>query len=132
MASFYRVLSASIAMTFCLGGCASIFQPDPPEVQAAERAQARMDALMARDMELAFTFVAPSLRETTTWQRHGSNYAGVINWRKAQVQSASCQAEKCDVKIAITYQLPRPKVENTRSFDEVWIEVGGKWYLYDR
>ena len=124
------VLGMIIAST--VSGCASLGLFQTPEERVEQRAQERLDALMARDMEKAFSFFSPAYRKTTTWQRFSGKYAGVTNWREATLKSVECEVDRCDVNISIRYQMIRPKVENTRTQKEVWIEVGGEWYFYPR
>lgn len=124
------VLGMIIAST--VSGCASLGLFQTPEERVEQRAQERLDALMARDMEKAFSFLSPAYRKTTTWQRFSGRYAGVTNWREATIKSVECEVDRCDVNISIRYQMIRPKVENTRTQKEVWIEVGGEWYFYPR
>ena len=117
-------------MAISLAGCTSLGLFQTPEERVQHRAQARLDALLAQEFEKAFSFLAPALRKTTTWQRYGAGYAGVVNWREAKVISVNCEPERCEVKTAIRYQMFRQKFENTRSFTEVWIKVGTQWYIY--
>lgn len=124
------VLGMIIAST--VSGCASLGLFQTPEERVEQRAQERLDALMARDMEKAFSFLSPAYRKTTTWQRFSGKYAGAANWREATIKSVECEVDRCDVDVSVRYQMMRPKVENTRTQKEVWIEVGGEWYFYPR
>lgn len=125
-------LALGMMIVLCLPGCDSRGWFQTPEERVEQRAQERLDALMARDFEKAFSFLPPALRETTSWQRYGAKYAGVANWREASVKSVECEVDRCEVATSITYQMLRPKVENTRSREEVWIEVDGEWYFYPK
>ncbi len=127
-----RNMVLGIVLVSCMSACASLDVFQSPEERVAQRSQERLDALMARDMEKAFSFLSPAFRKTTTWQRYSAKYAGVTNWRGATVESVACQVDKCDVVVAIRYEMVRPKVENTRTREEVWIEVDGQWYIYAR
>ena len=125
-----NTLISGLMIAVSLAGCASLGVFQTPEARVEQRAQARLDALMSQNMEKAFTFVSPAAREITTWQRYGAGYAGVVNWREANVTSVHCEPERCEVKTAIRYQIFRPKFENTRSFKQVWIKVGNQWYIH--
>lgn len=127
-----RTIVLGMVIASCVTGCASLGLFQTPEERVEQRAQERLDALMARDMEKAFSFLSPAYRKTTTWQRFSGKYAGVANWREATIKSVECEVDRCDVNISIRYQMIRPKVENTRTQKEVWIEVGGEWYFYPR
>ena len=113
-------------------GCASLGLFQTPQERVQSRAQDRLDTLMRGDFKAAYAYLTPAFRETSTWQRYASRYAGVGNWRGATVKSVNCEPERCNVKVSIRYQMVRLKIENTRSFDEVWIEMGGKWYLHEQ
>lgn len=127
-----RTIVLGMVISSCVTGCASLGLFQTPEERVEQRAQERLDALMARDMEKAFSFLSPAYRKTTTWQRYSGKYAGVTNWREATVKSVKCEVDRCDVNTSIRYQMIRPKVENTRTQKEVWIEVDGQWYFYPR
>jgi len=119
-----------VIIVFTLTGCSSLGLFKTPEERVEQRAQARLDALLDRDIEKAFAFLAPALRKTTTWQRYSSKYAGVGRWRAVGVNSVKCDVDRCDVSVSVTYQMRRSRVDNTRSRQEVWIEVNGQWYFY--
>lgn len=127
-----RTIVLGMVISSLVTGCASLGLFQTPEERVEQRAQERLDALMARDMEKAFSFLSPAYRETTTWQRYSGKYAGVNNWREATVKSVKCEVDRCDVSTSIRYQMIRPRVENTRALKEVWIKVGGQWYFYPK
>ena len=130
--SFFRgnILVAGMTIVVSLAGCASMGLFQTPEERVKQRAQARLDALLARDIEEAFSFLAPALRATTTWQRYSAKYAGVGQWRAVNVNSIECDVDRCDVSVSVTYQMVRPRVMHTRVRNEVGIEVNGRWYFY--
>ena len=123
-------LVLGMVVVVSLAGCASLGVFQTPEERVEQRAQARLDALLGQDIEKAFSFLAPAARQATTWQRWGSRYAGVGQWRAVSVNSVKCEVDRCDVSVSVTYQMVRPKLENTRSRREVWIDVNGQWYFY--
>jgi len=123
-------LVLGMVVVVSLAGCASLGVFQTPEERVEQRAQARLDALLGQDIEKAFSFLAPAARQATTWQRWGSRYAGVGQWRAANVNSVECDLDRCEVTASVTYQIARPKIENTRSRREVWIDVNGQWYFY--
>jgi hypothetical protein len=125
-----RTIVFGMIFTSCVTGCASLGLFQTPEERVEQRSQARLDALLAGDMEKAFSFLSPEFRKTTSWQRYSSKYAGVVNWREVSVKNVECEVDRCDVIVSIRYQLIRPRVENTRFSEEVWIEVDGQWYFY--
>lgn len=113
-----------------LAGCASTGLFKTPEERVTERAQERLDALRKRDIATSFSYVAPALRESTSWQDHAYRYGGVTNWKSAQVDSVTCAPQRCEVTFLVTYEMRRSGMINARSLKEVWIKVDGQWYLY--
>jgi len=114
-----------------LGSCAASESQLPPEQQVAIRAQERVDALMSGNPELALEYTTPSFRRSITPRSYGARYAGAANWTGASVQSVNCEGETCNVKMVISYQLARPRIENSRFMDQVWVQVDGQWYIYE-
>jgi len=119
----------SVFLVFLLTGCVS-GPALTPEEQVRQRAQARIDFLLVGDWTKSMEYTTPAYRQVSTRGRYGARYAGAANWTSAEVGSVSCEEERCDVSIQISYQLPRPRITNERSLDEVWIKVDGQWYIY--
>jgi len=123
----------TVAATLLLAACAGTgLSGKTPEQLVEQRAQQRLDALMAHDINKAMTYTTPAYRDRTTPERYAGLYAGVVNWQEAQVHQVDCEEERCNVKVLVTYELPRPRINNTRPFDEVWIKVDGRWYIYHK
>lgn len=132
MQHLYSKLSIkAVAVLLLLGGCAASESTQSPELQVAARAQERIEALMTRDLERALEYTTPSFRRSITPRAYGGRYAGAANFTGATVQRVECEEETCNVRILISYQLARPRIENTRPFDEVWVLVDGQWYIYE-
>lgn len=100
------------------------------EEQVWQRAQERIDFLRAGDLTKSMEYTTPAYRQASSRGRYGARFGGAANWTSADVASVSCEAERCDVSIQVSYQLPRPRITNTRALDEVWIRVDGQWYIY--
>ncbi|MBL8520335.1 MAG: hypothetical protein JNK75_06655 [Betaproteobacteria bacterium] len=94
------------------------------------RAQARWDALLGKDFNKAFGYISPTGRATLPMEVFTGRLAGSV-WNAAKVESVSCEAEICDVKIAITYPL-LPGRPHTGVFEEKWILEQGQWWLVYR
>ncbi len=125
------VVGLVIAAT-SLAGCTSLGLFQTPEERVERRAQARLDALLAQDFKEAFSFLAPATRKATTLPRWATQYAGVAQWRAVKVNSVNCEPDRCDVSVAVTYELVRPRINNTNVRKEVWIDVNGQWYYYPK
>lgn len=110
-----------------LQGCAD---NRPAEEIVRERAQARLDRLMAHDVEGAYQFTTPGYRETTSADIFALRVAGVPNWTAAKVDTVACEAEVCHVRTQVSYMIQSMQMENTRPLDEKWLKLDGEWYLY--
>ena len=121
-----------------LFGCALLFAAcdssapvdNSPEAQVTRRSTEMLDALLAADFDKALSYANSYYRMTTTPSQYRSRYGGVGSWTKAQVTSAVCEAERCRVRVLLTYRTLQ-NVETTRPLDEVWIALDGQWYLFE-
>ena len=114
-----------------VAGCSSE-PPATPEERVATRAQERLAALMSGDFDKALEYTTPTFRQSSSAGAYRSRYGGVGNWTEAIVEQVACEPESCSVRLQVTYQMTRPKMENTRPLDEVWILAEGEWYIYER
>ena len=122
---FAAILAALVA------GC-SQEQAATPEERVTTRAQERLAALMAGDFAGALEYTTPTFRQSSSASAYRSRYGGVGNWTEATVEQVSCEPESCNVRVLVSYQMVRPRMENTRPLDEVWILAEGEWYIYER
>lgn len=97
-----------------------------------ERSQARLEALLAKDIAAAWEFATPAYRKANSVSVFNKRVAGSGTWEAANVDSVVCEEDRCDVKTLVTYYLPVLKVRNTRPMDEVWIKVDGQWWIYQK
>lgn len=123
------------ALILCMGlfvGCAGTADMShlPPEEQVSLRAQAWADALMAGEINEAYSFTSPVYRKTSTVGRYFSRVAGVGNWVSMNVDSVSCRDEVCDVRFLLKYKQTRMKTVNTRPMNYRWVNSDGQWWLY--
>jgi hypothetical protein len=102
----------------------------PAEEIVRERAQERLDLLMAKDVEAAYQYTTPGYRATTSAQVFALRVGGVPSWTEAKVDTVTCEEEICQVKTLISYEIKRLKMQNTRPMDEKWLKSDGEWYLY--
>ena len=130
------LLVALLALT--LAGCSGLparkaTDNRAPEEIVRERSQARLDALLAKDIEAAWRYTTPSYRERTPQPRlYYALMGGSINWTQAHVEKVACAEEICDVTTMISYKLRKPPIENTRPLEERWIKVDGEWWIFHR
>lgn len=110
-------------------GCASL-PAESPEVLVKQRAEILINSLLSGDRDTAFAYTTPAYQSSSTPTRLAGRYAGMATWTNAEVGDVSCEAQRCVVKIMITYRMIRPPIENTRPIDQVWVNTGGNWYYY--
>ena len=116
-----------------LSACATV-APTQDDI-IAERAQARWDALEARDYAKAYSYYSPAYRSRSTavdleikvrMQR--------VKWLGAKYVSHSCSGDVCTVDVDLKYQMakPVPGVDSWGSVDRIqeqWIKVDGQWWF---
>lgn len=117
-----------------LAGCAGTVQdvggqPDPQR-QVRELAIARWNALIAGDLAGAYEFLSPGTRSVMTLDLYKrKTRAG--GWKKASVDTVSCEQDRCGVTMVIEYSYRDMKSIETR-LNEVWLQEGGKWWYVPR
>ncbi|ARU06294.1 hypothetical protein CCO03_17860 [Comamonas serinivorans] len=93
---------------------------------------------MARDFKKAYTYAPPSYRALVSEEDFRNQFGTSGRWTKADVHSAKCEAERCQVKvrIAATVRAPLPGVPRNQThnvssyFDEPWVREDGQWWFY--
>ena len=126
-----------LLLGLALAGCSSLpmqkTDDRPAEEIVRERSQARLDALLAKDIETAWGYTTPSYRERTPQPKlYYALMGGSVNWTQARVEKVECTEDTCDVTTMISYKLKKPPIENTRPLEERWIKVDGEWWIFHR
>lgn len=111
----------------------------PAEEIVTERAQARWDALVARDYREAWSYLTPGYRETLEDFDYAAEMARrPIQWTSAEVFLVECNDEKnrCQVRTRIEYSVPpvMPGVGTITSrsgSDETWLQIDGQWWYHE-
>ena len=91
-----------------------------------ERAQQRWNALLKRDLDVAYQLISPAGRSLMTVE----DYRPRVNtgfWRGAKVTEAVCAAEICEVTVMVDMVVERVKFTNP--IKETWILDAGKWWF---
>lgn len=90
-------------------------------------AQGRWDALMRGDVTAAYGYLSPASRASLPLlQYQRSIHVGF--WKRAVVETVSCEPEVCKVGVSITYDYRDVKgVETT--VGESWVNEDGKWWF---
>lgn len=124
----FSVLLGSVLMSFMLG-CASGLSGQSaatPEAAVSARAQERWDALLAGDVDKAYTYISPAGRIGMTL----AIYRGRVNpqyWRKIKVKEAVCKPEVCEVVLDLDFSVDGMALKTL--VNETWIFDSGKWWF---
>ena len=106
----------------------------PPEEVVAQRATARWQAMIDKDVEKAYGFISPGVRSTTPMNVfQGQVYSRAIDRRGAEIVSVKCEPQVCDVKVKLTYVYygsvaAMAGQESHSILDERWILSDGAWW----
>lgn len=132
VSKYLRISFAGLAM-LALGACSG---PDrPPEEVVGERAQARWDAVVAREFESAWAYYTPGFRDKSdaaTFRVEMNQRP--IRWDSAEVTEVDCsQEDKCEVAARIGYTAVGAPgqlagMQNERTIRETWLRIGGDWW----
>ncbi|MFY3382638.1 hypothetical protein [Paracidovorax sp. MALMAid1276] len=129
-----RAAAATAALAaMLLAGCATTAAT--PEAQVTQLANQRWVHLVAGDWAKAYAMLTPSYRKLHDVKDYQSQFKGAVQWRKAEVASATCEAEKCDVRVELTVTSPfgRGKGDTISTFfNETWLKEDGRWYYYEK
>lgn len=90
-------------------------------------AQGRWDALVRGDVTAAYGYLSPASRASVPLLQYQQNIR-VGFWKRAVVETVSCEPEVCKVGVTITYDYRDVKgVETT--LNESWVSEDGKWWF---
>jgi len=110
------------------GGAAAPTSPEAVKAAVTARANARWDAIVRNDIDRAYTFLSPASREAISLERYKAT-ARRRDFRQGKVESVTCEADACRVRVLVTYDHPRMKGITT-PIVESWIMVDGQaWYV---
>jgi hypothetical protein len=125
------------AVAFMLAGCAGMSQgvvqkgasAEQRQKIVAERAEARWQALINRDLDTAYTFLSPGSKAETSLETYKRRIKPGI-WREAKTDRVECEADVCKVTMRITFDTQRMKGIETPLTESWIIENGTPWYVY--
>lgn len=127
-----RLASLYMFALFVLGGCSALPTKSPEEI-VIERAQQRIDLLMAGDYQASYEFTTPGYRSTESVGRYGTRWSGVGMWISANVIKAECTAaeliDRCKAAVQVVYRAVGYDPLTT-ILTEDWILIDDNWYLY--
>lgn len=130
--------ATALALSACGGAKTSQTRPvakaGSAEDIVAHNAQARWDALIAKDFRTAYDYLTPGTRATTPYDSYVKRLAGAsIRWTSAKVASVECnEPDVCRAAVEITYlvqgaQSGMGEIEGRNPVFEQWIRSGDQW-----
>ncbi len=116
---------------------ANVTQPtkETTEERVARRAQAHMDALIARDWAKAYEYLPPATRQLKPLQIYADKMkSGAIIRTAAKVKRVECETDVCQVTVDLSYiysgVMTAYRGEESKSLvKEKWIFSQGDWWL---
>lgn len=132
------VLLSVAAAVLALAACTPSEPPEPVQTDSdivSERAQARWNALIAGEHEAGYAYYTPGFREQTSVVDFTIDMRGrPVQWVGAEVISAECGGDRCEVEIDLEYRVPSAPAQmsgmgNRRPIEETWIRIDGSWWF---
>ena len=115
-----------------LGGCA--LNPASQEQRVVDRAQARWDAIVAGDLETAYTLYSPGYRSAMSV----IDFAVELRTRRVAYTSAEyvsheCEEARCKIKFLVGFRVPAPVpgmtvFDSTQQLEDSWVRTNGEWW----
>lgn len=123
-------LAAIALVALAIGGCADKANPDNVDRRAVER----WNYLIAHEAEKAYDYLTPGFRATQTRENYATSMNNrPVQWKAIAFKSKKCEAERCDVQMALTYAIKMPGVDKmtevTSERSEKWLLVKGEWFF---
>jgi hypothetical protein len=126
------LLALAVAGCATLAGSGNLTKNSPTEVKStvvAKRADARWRELIASNLAAAYEYLSPGTRSTMTYEQYkGKHRVGF--YRAAKIDTVTCEAEVCVVKIILTYDAKAIKGIIT-PVTEQWVIDGGQAWLVE-
>jgi hypothetical protein len=113
------------------GGLTKDSSPEAKQAAVAARANARWQALIARDYKGAYAYLSPASRDAVSLSRYQERIEA-IEYRAATIERVECEAEVCRVFLRLTYDFPPAKARGVVTpLDENWIiDQGQAWFVF--
>lgn len=135
MKSFVPLIAAIL-----LAACAGTPQRQAQQPQTLEeRALARWQHLIDGEPELAWDYLSPGFRATTSREVYAAQMATrPVRWISARVIGTECESEDvCEVQVEVGVSVQSHvtgvgRVEAQRAIREGWIRSGGQWFNVPR
>lgn len=120
--------SVIVVLTGCTG------PGSEPEQPLDERVLARWSHMIERDFEAAWDYYSPGFRQTNPREDFARDMERrPVRWHEAEVVELSCDEDRCDVTVRITYQAAGApagmgRMRIPRELEEQWIRLDGQWW----
>lgn len=118
-----------------VGGLSADAPADAKRDAVAARAKARWQRLIDRDVAGAYEYLSPASRATMPLDLYKAKHK-VGMYRSVQVDDVNCEAEKCTVKLSLTYEHrvkgAKDSMTLTTPVTEQWIISQGQAWFVDR
>ncbi|MFC1605858.1 hypothetical protein ACFL33_03225 [Pseudomonadota bacterium] len=118
-----------------LAGCATTSPTAARDTLIQQRAQARWDAILARDYATAYAYATPGYRSATS----ATDFEIDLRSRRVQYTSGaykdhSCEEAACTVRILVGYKVARPVAglsewNGNSLLEEQWVFSQGEWWF---
>ena len=132
----YRLVVTLGLCLLVLAACAT--SPAARDKAIQERAQARWDALLAKDYATAYEYLSPGYRSATSATDFEIAFRSRrVQYLSAEYQGHDCEESACTVRMKLGYKIVRPVAglpewKSDSVVEERWINSAGKWwYLPD-
>jgi hypothetical protein len=118
-----------------IGGLSADAPTDVKRDAVAQRAKARWDHLIARDLAGAYEYMSPASRATMPLDVYKAKHK-VGMYRSVEVDDVNCEADTCTAKLSVTYDhkvrgASKP-LNITTPLTEKWIISQGQAWFVDR
>lgn len=124
---------AALCATLTLSACASLGSR-PPEEQVRLRATERWSAMIAKDINRAYTFNTPGYRAVVKPEVFSNRFGSAVTWVGSEVIAVECaESTKCVAKIRIDFKpllSARSNGKMNTHIDETWLLEDGQWWIY--
>jgi len=133
----YKLLVRAIVTGLCLLALAACATSSTAarDKSLQQRAQARWDALLAKDYAKAYSYATPGYRSSASV----TDFEMAMRLRRVQYVSAEykehhCEETVCNVQIEVGYKVVRPvsglpEWSSTSQIEERWIKTDGNWWF---
>lgn len=125
---------SAVFFAFAQGPCAA--GDNPVERLVADRAQERMNALVAGDMRAMYDLETPGLREAVTFERYRAERTGRLDVKEGRILDVSCEPEVCQVQVEMTYTYRSNGRRSvligpvTRVSEQRWVKSEDQWWHF--